>query len=88
MPTKSGLGTRIERNPGVFNQKGKAAKKNYRSGYVEALGIPAGVAINNSLGLLTPFGGAEGYEALFPSDDDPTKTKNAVAENSIKIHTR
>jgi hypothetical protein len=84
VPTKSGLGTRIERNPGVFNQKGKAAKKNYRSGYVEALGIPAGVAINNSLGLLTPFGGAEGYEALFPSDEDPSKTKNAIAEVASK----
>ena len=75
---------RIERDPKVFNRKGKAAQRNYRSGYVEALAIPAGVAINNSLGLLTPFGGAEGYEAVMPSDEDPSKTSNAVAEVAAK----
>ena len=75
---------RIDRDPKVFNRKGKAAIKNYRSGYVEALAIPAGVAINNSLGLLTPFGGAEGYEAVMPSDEDPSKTSNAVAEVAAK----
>jgi len=84
VPTKSGNAFRIQRKPGVFNQGGKAAKRNYRSGYVEALAIPAGVAINNSLGLLTPFGGAEGYEAVLPSDADPSKTSNAVAEVAAK----
>ncbi len=72
------------RNPGVFNQGGKAAKRNYRSGYVEALAIPAGIAINNSLGLLTPFGGAEGYEAVIPNSDDPSKTDNMIAEVAAK----
>ena len=76
--------SKFERNPKVFNRQGKAAVRNYRSGYVEALAIPAGVAINNSLGLLTPFGGAEGYEAVMPSDEDPSKTSNAVAEVAAK----
>ena len=75
---------RFIRNPGVFNQGGKAAKRNYRSGYVEALAIPAGVAINNSLGLLTPFGGAEGYEAVIPNAEDPSKTDNMIAEVAAK----
>ena len=74
----------IQRDPKVFNRGGKAAVRNYRSGYVESLAIPAGVAINNSLGLLTPFGGAEGYEAVLPSEDDPSKTSNAIGEVAAK----
>ncbi len=74
----------IRPNPRVFNSKGKAKERNYRSGNVAALGIPAGIAINNALGLLTPLGGAEGYEALFPSDEDPKRTNNAVAEIASK----
>jgi hypothetical protein len=74
----------LERSSGVFQKGGKAARKNYRSGYVTALGIPAGVAINNALGLLTPFGGAEGYEAVMPSEADPSKTSNVVGEVAAK----
>jgi len=74
----------LERAPGVFQKGGKAAKKNYRSGYVTALGIPTGIAINNALGLLTPFGGAEGYEAVMPSQEDPSKTSNVVGEVAAK----
>ena len=84
VPNKSGLGSTYQYLPGVFNQGGKAAKRNYRSGYVEALGIPAGVAINNSLGLLTPFGGAEGYEAIFANDEDPSKSDNVIGEIASK----
>ena len=84
VPNNSAIGYEIQRKPGVFNQGGKAAKRNYRSGFVEALAIPAGVAINNSLGLLTPFGGAEGYEAVLHRDADPSKTSNAVAEVAAK----
>jgi hypothetical protein len=73
-----------QREPGVFNQNGKAAKRNYRSGYVTALGIPAGVAINNSLGLLTPFGGSEGYEAVLPDEQDPSKSTNPILEVAAK----
>ena len=75
---------KLERSPGVFQKGGKAARKNYRSGFVTALGIPAGVAINNALGLLTPFGGAEGYEAVMPSAEDPSKTSNVVGEVAAK----
>lgn len=75
---------KLVRKPGVFNAGGKAGRRNYRSGLVAALGIPAGVAINNSLGLLTPFGGAEGYEAVMPSQDDPSKTNNVVGEVAAK----
>ena len=74
----------LNRAYGVGQNKGKAVKKNYRSGYVTALGIPTGVTINNALGLLTPFGGAEGYEAVIPSDEDPSKTKNIVGEVAAK----
>ena len=74
----------LNRAYGVGQHKGKAIKKNYRSGYVTALGIPTGVTINNALGLLTPFGGAEGYEAVIPSDEDPSKTKNIVGEVAAK----
>jgi hypothetical protein len=74
----------IERLPGVFSQRGNAAKKNYRSGYVTALGIPTGVTINNALGLLSPFGGADGYEAVIPNAEDKSKTDNIFAEIATK----
>lgn len=75
----------LERKPGVFSAgQGKTGKRNYRSGYVTALGIPTGLAINNALGLLTPTGGAEGYEAAIPSLEDPSKTDNVIAEVGTK----
>ena len=51
---------------------------------VQALAIPTGVAINSGLGLLTPFGGYEGYKAAIPSEEDPTKTGNVVGEVGLK----
>ena len=63
---------------------GEARLRNYRSGTVAALGVPAGFAINQGLGLMTPFGGYEGYEAVIPDENDPTKTKNAVGEVAAK----
>ena len=75
---------RLVPNVGVFNASGKAKKRNYRSGNVMALGIPAGFAINQGIGLMTPFGGYEGYEAVVPSAADPSKTDNAVAEIASK----
>ena len=65
-------------------RKGEARLRNYRSGTVAALGVPAGFAINQGLGLMTPFGGYEGYEAVIPSDEDPSKTKNVVGEIASK----
>jgi len=84
IPAGNGRAAKFQRNPGVFQKDGKAARKNYRSGYVTALGIPTGIAINNALGLLTPFGGAEGYEAVMPREDDPSKTSNIVGEVGAK----
>ena len=61
-------------------KEGQVLKRNYEPGHLLALGIPTGVAINTGLGLMTPFGGAEGYKAADPSQDDPTKTANVVSE--------
>ena len=59
-------------------------KQNYAPGDVNSLLIPTGIAINSGLGLLSPFGGAEGYEAAAPSQSDPSKTENVVAEVASK----
>lgn len=59
-------------------------RQNFAPGDVNSLLIPTGVAINTGLGLMTPFGGAEGYEAAVPSQDDPTKTENVLAEIGSK----
>tara|TARA_R110000868_G_scaffold186411_1_gene428857 strand:+ start:659 stop:1843 length:1185 start_codon:yes stop_codon:yes gene_type:complete len=75
---------RLVPNVGVFNASGKAKKRNYRSGNVMALGVPAGFAINQGIGLMTPFGGYEGYEAVVPDANDPSKTDNAVLEVASK----
>ena len=75
---------RLVPNVGVFNASGKAKKRNYRSGNVMALGVPAGFAINQGIGLMTPFGGYEGYEAVIPDANDPSKTDNAVLEVASK----
>ena len=62
----------------------RLVKQNYRPGLIGALSIPTGLAINNGLGLLTPLGGAEGFKAAMPSEDDPTKTNNVVGEIAMK----
>jgi len=67
-----------------FNDIGDLQKRNYSPGMVQALAIPTGIAINSGLGLLTPFGGAEGYKAALPSEEDPTKTANVVGEVGLK----
>ena len=59
---------------------GVLEKRNFEPGHLIALGIPTGVAINTGLGLMTPFGGAEGYKAAVPSDADPTVTDNVLLE--------
>jgi hypothetical protein len=79
--TESG---RIVPDHGVFNAGGKARRRNYRSGMVAALGAPVGFAVNQGLGLMTPFGGYEGYKAVVPNAEDPSKTDNAVAEIAAK----
>ena len=59
-------------------------QQNYAPGDVNSLLIPSGIAINTGLGLMTPFGGAEGYEAALPSQDDKTKTENVIGEVAMK----
>jgi len=69
---------------GVYGANGRAKRRNYRSGMVAALGAPVGFAINQGMGLMTPFGGYEGYEAVVPNAQDPSKTDNAVLEVASK----
>ena len=59
-------------------------KRNYSQGMIAATAIPTGIAINSGLGLLTPFGGAEGYKAAIPSEEDPSKTQNVLGEVALK----
>ena len=59
-------------------------EQNFAPGDVNSLLIPSGIAINTGLGLMTPFGGAEGYEAALPSQDDKTKTENVIGEVAMK----
>ena len=69
---------------GYSTQDGELYKRNYNPGMIQALAIPTGIAINSGLGLLTPFGGAEGYKAAMPSEEDPTKTSNVIGEVGLK----
>jgi hypothetical protein len=67
-----------------FDDSGDLQKRNYSPGMVQSLAIPTGIAINTGLGLMSPFGGAEGYKAALPSQDDPTKSSNVVGEIGLK----
>jgi len=59
-------------------------QRNFEPGFVQALSIPSGIAINTGIGLMTPFGGAEGYKAAVPSEEDPSKTANIAQEIGLK----
>jgi len=67
-----------------INADGEISKRNFEPGDKAALLIPTGVAINSGLGLLSPFGGAEGYEAAAPDPEDKTKTRNVLEEVALK----
>ena len=73
-----GIGEREYRGDRYFT------KRNHMPGHVAMMNIAPGVAINSGLGLLTPFGGAEGYEAAVPSKEDKSKTENVLAEVAVK----
>ena len=62
----------------------KFVKRNFEPGFVQSLAIPTGIAINTGLGLMSPFGGAEGYKAAIPNEEDPTKTDNLLGEVALK----
>ena len=70
-----------------ITDKGEITKRNFDPGDKALLLIPQGFAINAGVGLMSPMGGADGYEALIPSDDDPQTTANAVAEVGLKYFT-
>ena len=67
-----------------IGEEGNLEKRKFEPGHLAALGIPTGIAINTGLGLMTPFGGAEGYKAAIPDEEDPTKTANVVGEIGLK----
>ena len=59
-------------------------QREYNPGHTAALGIPVGLAINSGIGLMSPFGGQEGYQAAIPSEENASKTDNALAEIASK----
>ena len=78
-------GTRLLPKKGYsFDDDGTLFKRNFEPGDKAALLIPTGIAINSGLGLLSPFGGVEGFKAAVPSEEDPTKTDNVIAEMATK----
>jgi len=48
------------------------------------LALPSAIAINSGMGLNNPFGGSDGYKAVFASEDDATVTDNVLAEVAAK----
>ena len=69
---------------GYFRGPKGYQKRRHDPGHVDLLQIPAGIAINSGIGLLNPFGGQEGYKAVFESEEDPTKTSNVLGEIAAK----
>ena len=68
-----------------FDEKlGTYTRRKHQPGHIASLAIPSGIAINTGIGLMTPFGGAEGYKAAMPSEEDPTKTQNVLGEIALK----
>lgn len=67
-----------------INDQGIIEQRNFEPGHKAALMIPTGIAINTGLGLMSPFGGAEGYKAVIPDEEDPTKTANVIGEVGLK----
>ena len=63
---------------------GNLRERRVKGGHAAALLFPQGFALNTALGLMTPFGGATGYEAAIPDANDPTKTANVLAEVGAK----
>ena len=69
---------------GYSRNKSGYQKRRHEPGFIDALSIPSGLAINAGLGLLNITGGHEGYKAVFPDEQDPTKSSNVVAEIAAK----
>ena len=69
---------------GISAKDGELRKRNHAGGHAAALLFPQGLAINTALGLMTPFGGAPGYEAALPDPEDKSKTSNVLGEVAVK----
>ena len=65
-------------------QKRPLMRSQIPSGLVNTMRIPTSLAINAGMGLFHYAGGMEGYEAAIPSQDDPSKTENVLAEIAAK----
>lgn len=72
------------RKKGVGAKNGYYTRRKYAPGDVAMLGIPTGIAVNAGIGLLNPFGGSGGYEAVIPNAQDKTKTDNMLLEIGTK----
>ena len=76
--------------PDILPKKGYSrSKTGYQKrrndpGLIDLLQIPTGFAVNSGIGLMNPFGGQEGYKAVFESEDDPSKTSNVIGEVAAK----
>ena len=66
------------------DKDGYLTKRRHDPGHTALLAIPAGAAVNTAVGLMTPLGGAEGYKAVIPDDEDPKKTSNVLLEVGSK----
>ena len=76
--------TRVSASDAKNQGKIALSRRRYRPGMVDALQIPSALAMNAGVGLLNPFGGSNGYGAVFESEDDPTKTNNVIGEVAAK----
>ena len=56
------------------------AKRRVNNNLSTLLALPAAIGINAGIGLVNPLGGSDGRIAAVPSQDDRTKTDNAVLE--------
>ena len=71
-------------NVGYSRTEKGYSRRRHGPGSIRALDIPTGLAINTGIGMMTPFGGAEGYKAVFPDEEDPSKTTNVIGEVGAK----
>ena len=69
---------------GITRRGGEYLERQYEPGNEAALYIAPGIAVNAGIGLLNPFGGQEGYKAVFESEEDPSKTSNVLGEIAAK----
>jgi len=65
-------------------ETGDIFKRNLNPAQRIALAAPAGLLINTGIGLMNPMGGKEGYKAIMPSEEDPSKTDNVLGEVAMK----